>query len=95
MEQGHGGGDVLAHLSEVGKGFIVGDDPSVHVVGHGACVPSISTAPDLLVDLLVLPNKLLFGFVYFPLLGFQLLHPYVRWGRCSPFGSIHRGCLSG
>ena len=69
-------------------------------MGHGACVPTISAALDLLVDLHVLPNKLLSGFVYFPLSGSQLLHPYVRWGRCSPFGSItevacHGGLLHG
>ena len=69
-EQGRCGGDVLACPSKVGKGFIIGDDPLVHVVGHGACMPSISVVPDLLVDLLVLPNKLLSGFIYFLLLGF-------------------------
>ena len=69
MEQGCHGGDVLARPREVGKGFIIGDDPSVYIVSHDVCVPSISVAPDLLIDLLVLPNKLLFGFVYFPLSG--------------------------
>ena len=88
MKQGHHGGDVLAHTSKAGKGFIIGDDPSVHVMCRGACAPSISTAPDLLIDLLVLLNKLLSGFIYFPLSGLQLLHPYARWGHCSPFGSI-------
>ena len=87
MEQSRCGGDVLACPSDVGKGFIIGDDPSVYVTGHGACVPAISVAFDLLIDLHVLLNKLLSGFVYLPLLGSQLLHPYVRWGRCPPFGS--------
>ena len=82
MKQGHCGSDVLACLSEVRKGFIINDDPSVYVTGHGACAPTVSAAFDLLIDLHVLPNKLLSGFVYFPLLGSQLLHPYVRWGRC-------------
>ena len=67
MEQGRCGGDVLACPNEVRKGFTIGDDPLVYVTGHGACVPTISTALDLLVDLHVLPNKLLSGFVYFPL----------------------------
>ena len=70
------------------KGFTVGDDSSVYVASHSACVPTISAALDLLVDLFVLPNKLLSGLIYFPFLGSQPLHPYVRWGRCSPFGSI-------
>ena len=51
------------------------------------CEPTVSAAFDLLIDLRVLPNKLLSSFVYLPLLGSQLLHPYVRWGRCPPFGS--------
>ena len=87
MKQGHCGGDVLACPSEVRKGFIVGDDPSVYVTGHGACAPTISTAFDLLIDLCVLPNKLLSGFVYLLLSGSQLLHPHVRRGGCPPFGS--------
>ena len=84
MKQGCCGGDVLTCPSEVRKGFTIGDDPSVHVMGHGVCMPTISAAFDLLIDLHVLSNKLLPGFVYFPLSGSQLLHPYVRWGRCPP-----------
>ena len=97
MEQTRCGNDVLACPSKVRKGFIVGDDPSIYVTGHSACVPTISVAFDLLIDLHVLPNKLLSGFIYLPLLGSQLLHPYMRWGRCSPLGSItevaYRGSL--
>ena len=88
MEQGRCGGDVLACPSEVRKGFIVGNDPSVYVMGHGTCAPTVSMAFDLLIDLRVLPNKLLSSFVYLPLLGSQLLHPYVRWGHCPPFNSV-------
>ena len=87
MEHSRCCSDVLACPSEVRKGFIIGDDPSVHITGHGTCVPAISAASDLLVDLLILPNKLLSGFVYFPLLGSQLLHPYMRCGCCPRFGS--------
>ena len=86
MEQSHCSGNVLACPSKVRKGFIVDNDPSVYVVGHGACVPTISAAPDLLIDLHILLNKLLKGFIYFPLLGSQLLHPYVRWGHYPPLG---------
>ena len=69
MEQGRGSGDVLACLSKVRKGLIVGDDPLVYITGHGSCVPTISAAFDLLIDLHVLPNKLLFSLVFFLLLG--------------------------
>ena len=58
MKQGHCGGNVLACPSKVRKGFIIGDDPSVYFTGHGACVPAVSAAFDLLINLHVLPNKL-------------------------------------
>ena len=56
-------GDVLAHLSEVRKGFTIGDDPSVYIVLHGACVPSVSEAFGLPIHQRVFPNKLLFSLV--------------------------------
>ena len=70
MEQGHCGGDVLACPSEVRKGFIIGDNPLVYVMGHGVCAPTVSVVFDLLIDLRVFPNKLLSGFVDLPLSGF-------------------------
>ena len=51
MEQGRGSGDDLAHPSEMRKGFIVGDDPSVYVTGHGVCAPTVSAAFDLSIEL--------------------------------------------
>ena len=78
MEQGCCGGNVLACPSEVRKGFIIGDDPSVHVTGHDVCASTVFAAFDLSIDLHVLLNKLLSSFVYLPLLGSPLLHPYVR-----------------
>ena len=51
MEQGRGGGDVLARMDKDWEGFIVGDDPPVHVAGHGACAPTISMALDLPIEL--------------------------------------------
>ena len=33
------------------EGFIVGDDPLVHVAGHGACTPTVSVALDFLIEL--------------------------------------------
>ena len=70
MEQGHGSGDVLARSSKVRKGFIIGNDPSVYVAGHGACVPTVSTAFDLPIDQRVFPNKLLSSLVDLPFSGF-------------------------
>ena len=69
MEQGHCSGDVLACPSEVRKGFIIGDDPSVYITGHGACAPTVSMAFDLPIDLHVFPHKLLSGFINLPLSG--------------------------
>ena len=51
MEQGHGSGDVLAHPTEARKGFIIGDDPSVHVVGHGTRAHAVSVALDFSIEL--------------------------------------------
>ena len=70
MKQGHCGGDVLACPSEVRKGFIIGDDPSVYVTGFGACAPTVSVAFDLSIDQCIFPNKLLSGFIDLSLLGF-------------------------
>ena len=70
MKQGHGGGDVLTRPSEARKGFIVSDDPSVHVAGYGACVPTVSVAFDLPIHQRVFLNKLLSGLVDLPFLGF-------------------------
>jgi len=69
MEQGHCDGNVLAHPSEARKGFIIGDDPSVHVTGPGACAPTVSMAFDLPIDLHAFLHKLDFGFVDLLLLG--------------------------
>ena len=38
-EQGCCGSDVLACPGEVWEGFVVLDDPPVHVMGHGTCTP--------------------------------------------------------
>jgi len=88
MEQGRRGGDVLAHPSEAREGFIVGDDPSVHVAGHGAGAPTISAASDLPIELRAFLHKLESRFLDLPMSGFQLLHPHGRWGHCLPFGHI-------
>ena len=50
-EQGRRSSDVLARLGEVWEGFIILDDPLVHVVGHDARTPTISMALDLSLEL--------------------------------------------
>ena len=85
MEQGRCSDNVLACPSEVRKGFIVGNDPSVYVMGHGVCAPTVSAVFDLPIDLRVFPHKLESDFIDLLLLGSQLLHPYARWGHYLPF----------
>ena len=51
MEQGHRSSDVLAHVGEVWEGFIILDDPPVHVTSHGACTPTVSVALHLSLEL--------------------------------------------
>jgi len=47
----------------VREGPIVGEDPLVYITGRGACVPTVSAMLDILIDLPVLPNKLLSGII--------------------------------
>jgi len=58
MEQGRRGGDVLACPDEAREGFIICDDPSVHITGHGACAPTVSMALDLSIEFSALLLKL-------------------------------------
>ena len=50
-EQGLRGSDVLACPGEVWEGFVILNDPSGHIAGHGTCTPSISMALDLSLEL--------------------------------------------
>ena len=97
MEQGHLSGDVLARPGKARGGFFIDDDPLVYVVGHGTCVPTVSMALDLPIELRVFLLELESRFLDLSVSGFQLLHPHARWGRCLPLGLIvevvHRGCL--
>ena len=54
MEQGHHDSDVLACLGEVWEGFVIFDDPSVHVVGHGTHMSTFCMAVDLSLELCAL-----------------------------------------
>ena len=51
LEQGCRGSDILAYPGEVWEGFVVLDDPLVHVVGHGTRTSTVSMALDLLLEL--------------------------------------------
>ena len=51
LEQGHCNSDVLARPDEVWEGFIILDDPLVHVMGHGVHMPIVSLALDLSLEL--------------------------------------------
>ena len=55
-------------------------------MGHGVCTPTVSAALDLPIKLRAFLHKLESCFLDLPLSGFQLLHPYARWGWYIPFG---------
>ena len=57
-EQGRRSSDVLAYPGEVWEGFVILDDPPVHVAGHDACTPIISMALDLSLEFYALLLKL-------------------------------------
>ena len=88
MEYGRHGDDVLACLDGAREGFIICDDPPVHVAGHGMCAPTVSVAFDLPIELRAFPLELESCFLDLPMSGFQLLHPHARWGRCLPLGLV-------
>ena len=74
-EQGHCGGDFLAHPGEVWEGFIILDDPLVYITGHSARVPTVSMALDLSLELHALLLELESCFLKLLVPGLQLLHP--------------------
>ena len=57
------------------EGFVVLDDPPVHVTGHGARTPAVSVALDLSLELCTFLLKLESCFLELLVLGLQLLHP--------------------
>ena len=77
-EQGHRSNDVLAHSGEVWEGFIILDDPLVHVAGHDTCTPTVSMALDLSLELRTFQLELESCFLELLVLGLQLLYPQVR-----------------
>ena len=74
-EQGCHDSDVLACPGEVWEGFIILNDPSVHVAGHGACMPVVSVALNLLLELCAFLLELESCFFELLVLRPQLLYP--------------------
>ena len=60
------------------EGFVVLDDPSIHVLGHGTCTPTVSVALDLSLELRAFLLELESCFVKLLVLGLQLLYPQAR-----------------
>ena len=75
-------------MGKAREGFVIGDDPSVHIMGHGACASTVFVVLDLPIELHAFLLELESRFVELSVLGSQLLHPYERWGRYLPFGII-------
>ena len=57
------------------EGFIILNDPPVHVTSHGTCMPAISMALDLLLELHAFLLELESRFLELLVPGLQLLHP--------------------
>ena len=57
-------------LGEARKDFIIGDDPLVHVMGHGMCAPIVSAALDFLIKLCAFLLELEPCFLYLSVSGF-------------------------
>ena len=70
------------------EGFVVLDDPMVHVAGHGAFVPTVSVALDLSLELRAFLLELESCFFELLVPRPQLLYPQVRWGPCIPLDLI-------
>ena len=88
MEQGHHGGNVLARPGEAREGFIISDDPPIHVAGHGTGAPTVSVALDLMIKLRTLLLELESRFLDLSVSDFQLLHRHAWRGRCLPLGLV-------
>jgi len=77
-KQGHRSNDILACLGEVWEGFIIFDDPPIHVIGHDTRTPAVSVVFDLLLELCAFLLKLESCFLELLVPGLQLLHPQAR-----------------
>ena len=75
LEQGRRASDVLACPGEVWEGFIVLDDPLVHVTGHGMRTPTVFVALDLSLELRAFLLELESCFLELLVPNLQLFHP--------------------
>ena len=57
------------------EGFIILDDPLVHIAGHGTCTPIVSVALELLLELYAFLLELESCFLELLVPSLQLLHP--------------------
>ena len=57
------------------EGFVILNDPLVHIAGHGTCTPTVSMALDLSLELHVFLLELESCFLELLVLILQLLHP--------------------
>ena len=87
-EQGYHGSDILACPGEVWEGFIVLDDPPVHVVSHSARTPTVSVVLNLSPELRAFLLELESCFFELLVLRPQLLYPQVRWRPYIPLDLI-------
>ena len=66
------------------EGFVVLDDPQVHVAGHGTRTPTVSVVLELRTFLLELESCFFELLVLRP----QLLNLQARWGPCIPLDLV-------
>ena len=83
-EQGHHGSDVLDCPGEVWEGFVILDDPLIHVTGRNTRTPTVFVALELRVFLLKLESCFFELLVPSP----QLLYLQARWGPCIPLDHV-------
>ena len=87
-EQGCRGANVLVYLGEVWEGFVILDDPPVHVMSHDACMPTVSVALGLSLELCMFLLELESCFFELLVSRPQLLYPQARRGPCIPLDLV-------
>ena len=70
------------------EGFVILDDPLVHITGHGACTPTVFVALDLSLELRTFLLKLESCFFELLVPCPQLLYPQARWGPSVPLNLV-------
>ena len=75
-------------LGEMWEGFVVLNDPPVHVASHGARTPTISMALDLSLELRAFLLELKSCFFELLVPHPKLLYPQARWGPYIPLDLV-------